>query len=346
MNLLLICEQFGVHEKRFAKAFSKRGHHVKPALTLESGRIQNEVLSLCRSSVPHHVILGGPLHRLCGLSALKNHSPFIGISYAYDVIYLAKHSEVDRMRIRQTLSKCDGLITDCKEAEEAARLLLPNFNIPTCVKPWGLDKEDPPFQTTGQGSPIRELFGWGNDKIIISTRRLTRLHGVETVVAAFLELARTQKGIRLLIVGDGELEENIRRTVAASACAEKVGFTGFVPESKIPLLLEQADLYVSASMVDGISISMLQALDAGLPVALSDVGGNREWKERLHPSLYFPPNDAPALCRIMQHGLNSFCRTPGQWSELLNAEANWRKNADAIVSFVESVVSYKLCVKY
>jgi glycosyltransferase involved in cell wall biosynthesis len=344
MKVILVCETFGVHEQRFSRAFENSGHIVESLLfddpTFDGPLIGRHELH-AETEEPI-IVFGGPLHLSGKLSKLAKDIPFIGVSYAYDVLYLCHHDAQAKKEIVKSLSRCDGLVADCRAAEKESLHLSGERSIPTCVAPWGLDRQIKQVGCASSTKTMRERFGWGDERIIVSTRRWTSLHGVDYVVDAFLSLAQHRSDIRLLLVGGGEMEKLLRERVAAAGISERVGFAGHVDESEISSILEQSDVYVSSSVVDGISISLLQALDAGLPVVLSDVGGNQEWKPFLGAPLFFPVGDTEALARAMEFALDNYKREAGQWSELLEKKANWQANSLKIVRFVESIAEQKI----
>lgn len=91
-----------------------------------------------------------------------------------------------------------------------------------------------------------------------------------------LRLARAALGgspeLRLLLAGHGPLEAELRSEIARQGLNEAVEL---VVDPRDPAaLFERADLYLSTSRFEGLSNSILEAMDAGLPVVATDVGDN------------------------------------------------------------------------
>lgn len=109
-------------------------------------------------------------------------------------------------------------------------------------------------------------------KRIITVARFHPQKDYETLVKTVAELARTRNDVALDIVGCGPLESRIR------AWVEEYGISGIVrfhiDPDNIQDLLNQADIYLSTSLFEGTSNSIMEAMCACLPVVATDVGDN------------------------------------------------------------------------
>ena len=76
---------------------------------------------------------------------------------------------------------------------------------------------------------------------------------------------------------------------------EYVYFAGFVPNDELPLYLNDSDLYVSPSLSDGTSASLLEAMACGLPVVVTDVPAILEWTTPNHNGIIVPRQNTTAL---------------------------------------------------
>ena len=81
----------------------------------------------------------------------------------------------------------------------------------------------------------------------------------------------------LLIGNSGSLTEEFEEAVKRGGLEQSVRFLGRIPESDLPALLRSANTYVSTSPIDGTSVTMLQAMACGVPVAVTDTENNRSW---------------------------------------------------------------------
>lgn len=107
---------------------------------------------------------------------------------------------------------------------------------------------------------------------LITVGRFVRAKDYPTAVKAFAIAADKIQGLRFDIVGYGPLENEIRKMVHETGLDEKVMFHINPPD--IQKLLDKADIYISSSTFEGTSNSILEALNADLPVIATDAGDN------------------------------------------------------------------------
>lgn len=105
-------------------------------------------------------------------------------------------------------------------------------------------------------------------RVFLFSGALTARKGVDLVARAFVRLAREVTGVDLLIVGDGELRESLRRTL--QPVHERVEFTGFTAWELLPAVYANADVLCVPSRYDGWGLVVPEGLAAGLPVIGSD----------------------------------------------------------------------------
>ena len=123
----------------------------------------------------------------------------------------------------------------------------------------------------------RVNLGLAADACVIAyTGRLLRGKGLEDLLAAFARVALAVPTAHLLIVGSGagqalSVEEDLRRTVAASGLASRVTFTGRVDD--VAEALRAADVFAFPSVYEALGISLIEAAATGLPAVGSRTGG-------------------------------------------------------------------------
>ncbi len=168
----------------------------------------------------------------------------------------------------------------CKKAEhlicvsevqkkELERLGVPSEKISTI--PMGIDAA---FLETGKNREV-EL---GNRPItILSNRSLLPIYNISLLIRAIPIILKEEPRTKFLIAGDGSEKENLEREVMSLNLNTSVQFLGRVPHKEMPNLLSQADIYVSTSLHDGTSVSLLEAMGSGAFPVVTDIPANREW---------------------------------------------------------------------
>jgi glycosyltransferase involved in cell wall biosynthesis len=113
--------------------------------------------------------------------------------------------------------------------------------------------------------------------VILSNRNLLPIYNVSLLIRAIPIVLKEEPGTEFLIAGDGTergaLEKEVRNLNIDSA----LKFLGRVPHEEMPNLLSQADIYVSTSLHDGTSVSLLEAMGSGAFPVVTDIPANREW---------------------------------------------------------------------
>lgn len=106
----------------------------------------------------------------------------------------------------------------------------------------------------------------------ICTRAHEELYNIPCILRAFRTVQATISDARLTLVGDGSLHADLVR-MADDMGLRNVTFTGRVDNSEIFRQLENSDVLLSAPRVDNMPVSLLEAMNAGLLVISSNVGG-------------------------------------------------------------------------
>jgi len=125
------------------------------------------------------------------------------------------------------------------------------------------------------------------------TGRLEVGKGLEPLVQAMPAILQARPHARLLLVGDGPLREALIGLAHGIGVASAVICTGF--RTDVPRLLAAMDLFVLASLAEGLPLSLLEAMAAGKPVVATPVGGVVELIENEVTGLLVPPSDPAAL---------------------------------------------------
>jgi len=138
--------------------------------------------------------------------------------------------------------------------------------------PVGLDEK-----TFNPGSsPIRSMLRWSQqDRVVGYVGRLTQLKGVDLLASVFRGLAAEQLNAKLLIVGTGEEERNIRLDLTDEYRRQMVHIESDVTHAELPQWYRAMDVLVMPSRYENFSNALIEGMACGVPFIASNVGGNR-----------------------------------------------------------------------
>jgi len=104
---------------------------------------------------------------------------------------------------------------------------------------------------------------------------------------------------KLLVVGGGRLLASYQKLTKEMGLGEQVIFVGPCDTATVKALLTTMDLACVISGNEGFSNAILEKMATGLPMIVSDVGGNTEAVLDGYNGLVIPPNDSAALARAI-----------------------------------------------
>ena len=132
----------------------------------------------------------------------------------------------------------------------------------------------------------------------ICTRAHEPLYNIPCILRAFSIVQKQISEATLSLVGDGSQHEALMR-LSEEMNLRGVLFTGHVENNKIFDYLAKADIFLSAPRIDNFPVSVLEAMNAGLLVISSNVGGVPYLIEDGKTGYLFASNDEKALAERM-----------------------------------------------
>lgn len=178
------------------------------------------------------------------------------------------YSDCD-MVIATTPSQMDMLQEDYKVAEKKCRMIPPGYDD---------NKFFPVGAATRQG--IRQRLGL-TGKAVLGLGRLAPNKGYDLLINAFAVLAQREPDaiLHLAIGGEvlGEVEQQLldelKQQTEALGLAEKVRFSGYVPDEELADYYRAADLFVLSSRYEPFGMTAVEAMACGTPVVVTIHGG-------------------------------------------------------------------------
>ena len=309
MRIAALANASVVHTRRWVEYFRGRGHEVR-LWSLEPGPAGLEARALPAAPLPgflrYPLALPALRRELAGfapdlvdahfvpnyglLGALADRHPLVVVAWGSDLLVSGRRDPLQRARAGFVLRRADAVMADSGNlAAAAVGLGAPPERVHAI--PWGIDRAR--FRPSSAREP----------GLIVSTRMHEPVYDLGTVIEATAVVLASHPGTRLVVSGFGSGTAALEALAARKLPAGKWSFTGRVDAPAMADLLARAELYVSASLSDSTSVSLLEAMASGAVPVVSDLEGNREWVGEDDGARMFPPGDAAGLAAALTRAL-------------------------------------------
>ena len=120
---------------------------------------------------------------------------------------------------------------------------------------------------------FRRQYAMDNEKIILYVGRLVYEKGVQHLIAAMPKILSNYNDAKLIIAGRGGMMDELRAEASNLGLNDKIYFTGYLNSKQVQKMYKCADVAVFPSTYEPFGIVALEAMLAGVPTVVSDVGG-------------------------------------------------------------------------
>jgi glycosyltransferase involved in cell wall biosynthesis len=136
--------------------------------------------------------------------------------------------------------------------------------------PMGIDKS---FLEAGRNRGGKMV---NQSHVVLSNRNLLPLYNVSLLIRSIPTILKEEPHTKFIIAGDGQEREALLKEAENLNVSSFIEFLGRVPHEKVADLLATADIYVSTSLYDGTSVSLLEAMGSGAFPVVTAIPANRE----------------------------------------------------------------------
>lgn len=273
---------------------------------------------------------------LCGLAALRAGRK-LGIPVVYEIRAFWEDAAVGngtgregsarywltRVLENDVVSGANRVVTICEglRADLIARGFAPEK---LSIMPNGVDLDlfgEPLPRDAGLANEL----GLGEGPVIGFLGSFYPYEGLDDLIAAMPAIVARVPNARLLMVGGGPAEADLRAQAQASAVADAIRFVGRVPHHEVDRYYSLVDVVCyprkAMRLTDLVTpLKPLEAMAQGKLVSASDVGGHRELIEHGRTGTLFPPDDPAGLATAL--------------ADLLGSRDGWHTRRDVAKAFV------------
>lgn len=299
MKVLYVTSNGGIHDYRFLKklaeehkvlllhyAADKLIHEIKELKGLEiisvkpfkkSFPLLSHVLHFRRvvKNFSPDVIHTGYVWQVGILASFWNFHPHLSMPWGSDILIEPDKSSFIKKIVRRVMKQCDHVQCD---AEEVKKKIISDYGLPEnkiTVFPWGIDLG---LFRKSDKLECRKNLNLAHDKfIIIYNRYLEPVYGVQFMLEGFRQFAESKDDVHLLMLSVGKLKNGVIDFIAENKLERKITLIGGVSNRELPQYLNASDVYISTSLSDGTSLSLLEAMACGCGMVVSDVPAILEW---------------------------------------------------------------------
>jgi L-malate glycosyltransferase len=204
-------------------------------------------------------------------------------------------STFSRAMIRPLSRLCDRITV---VGQEVADYFIRTIGIPekqVMIVPNGVDT----MKFDWDRKAIREELSLSPHEVVIGTvGRLEPEKDQRTLLDTFLLVKGEYPAVRLLIVGDGRMAEELRSYAKRIGVSDQTLFLG--SRRDVPRLLAAMDIFVLSSIREGLPISLIEAMAARRPVVASDIGSIKDLVRDGQNGFLVPPGDTVAFGGVIR----------------------------------------------
>jgi 1,2-diacylglycerol 3-alpha-glucosyltransferase len=293
---------------RLAPLLQERGHHVAviaPSETMYSTLKNIDTIDVY--GIPSLPVLYYPV-RFANPFMLKSRIKYILNSFKPDIIHIQDHFSISRAVVRvnknsgipimgtnhfmtenltsfvhsekwkkrlstmfwaQFSKVYNQLLLVTTPTETAARLIRPKLHVKVIPISSGIDLKN--FNPFGDTELVREKYSIPKKPILLFVGRLDPEKNIEEILHA-VALAVKKMDFYFVVVGRGIKKSSLERLASELGIADKVIFTGFVPDTELPYIYKLSRCFIISSTAELLSLGVLQGMASGLPIIAVNIG--------------------------------------------------------------------------
>jgi glycosyltransferase involved in cell wall biosynthesis len=209
--------------------------------------------------------------------------------------------------------KIAGKVSWLKKVEHmvvknADKIIVPSRYLKKIVIGWGADEKKVKiiYNVEVNGFKMAEPIKHNGEKWLVSVGRLVSWKGFDTLIEIMPDLLKVSSEWRLKIVGGGPEMTNLQSKIYNLKLQNVIELTGDLSHDKTLAYIASADVFILNSGYEGLPNVVIEADNQGVPVLISNVGGNKE----LHAenSLFEYNNKQEIIEKVLQFS----CRSKGK----------------------------------
>lgn len=191
--------------------------------------------------------------------------------------------------------------------QKASKIITPSDYLKSIVKQWGVDEKNikvvynsiKELRDLKSKEKLREKYKISN-KTILSISRLVEWKGFDTLIELMPEILKIDPEYRLLIIGDGPDKDKLQKAIEKVNLGDKVKLLPRVDHDTVLNYLKACDLFILNTGYEGLSHLIIEAMQVGIPVLTSNIGGNPELIQNNETGILFEYNNRESILNAIK----------------------------------------------
>lgn len=273
------------------------------------------------------------------ITAFSGFHPFVLMPWGCDILTRPQMGKRQMWITKYTLSKADTIACDCGTVKEKIVELSGYDKNKIIIFPLGVDLSL--FNPANFKDKLLKKLNWEDKKVVIITRTFEKIYGLNYMIEAIPQIIEKIPDARFIFCGDGTEKQNIEKMIEMLGISDYVYLAGVIEHNSLPVYLNSGDLYVTPSLSDGTSVSLLEAFACAKPVVVTDIPANLELVKDGYNGLIAAVKNSKSLAeKIITLLENDDLRqSMGERNRAVVEEKfNWDKNFEIIERIYEKLV--------
>lgn len=191
------------------------------------------------------------------------------------------------------------------------------------------------------GKSFQDKYKDGFDHLLVFVGRIIQQKGLNDLIDAMPAVLKEHPKTRILLVGKGKQEGQLRDKIKQMGLEKHMVFTGFIPDGQMPELYSSADVFVLPSLWETFGFVLAEAASCGVPLCASNAGGIPEVVEDGGNGLIFEkgnPKDIAAKLNTMLDDPDALTQMGRRSRELAVQKFDWEIIKEQTLAFYKEAI--------
>lgn len=200
------------------------------------------------------------------VGALSGFKPFVISAWGTDVMKFPQKNFVAKSILKYNFKHADLICATSNTIKEYIHQVISKD---VTVIPFGININEFKPKIVDTNFKI-------TDFVIASIKPLELIYKIDILIISFSQISQKHLHLKLLIIGEGSEDGNLKELVKKLNIYDKVVFTGRIPFNEISNYYNKINILVNISQYESFGVSVIEAMACEKPVIVTNVGGLKE----------------------------------------------------------------------